>query len=61
MSTDAIISVTAATVVFGTFLGAVYFREIWKMTRRSAERPPKADQRLPVADSRSDHEFGPLG
>lgn len=58
MSTDAIFSVTAAIVVFGSFLGAVYFREIWKMARRSAEQPPNGP-RLSSDDARPDHEFGP--
>jgi hypothetical protein len=59
MSTDAIFDLTAAIVVFGTFLGAVYFREIWKMTRKSAAEPAKDCENLPEDNSRPDHEFGP--
>jgi hypothetical protein len=59
MSTDAIFDLTAAIVVFGTFLGAVYFREIWKMTRRSAADPAKVCENLPGDNSRPDHECGP--
>jgi hypothetical protein len=59
MSTDSIFSLTAAVVVFGSFLGAVYFREIWKMARKSAGEPQKRDDRLPGDDSRPDHDFGP--
>ena len=59
MSTDAIFDLTAAIVVFGTFLGAVYFREIWKMTRRPAAEPAKGCEGLPEESTRPDHEFGP--
>jgi hypothetical protein len=59
MSTDAIFDLTAAIVVFGIFLGAVYFREIWKMTRKSAAEPAKDCENPPGDNSRPDHEFGP--
>ena len=59
MSTDAIFDLTAAIVVFGSFLGAVYFREIWKMTRKSVAEPVRDSEGLPGDNSRPDREFGP--
>ncbi len=59
MSTDAVFDITAAMVVFGSFLGAVYFREIWKMSIKATDSPAKDCQCLPPSDSRADHEFGP--
>lgn len=44
MATDTVFDVTAAIVVFGSFLGGVYFREIWKMTRKATEPPVKGGQ-----------------
>jgi|HubBroStandDraft_1064217.scaffolds.fasta_scaffold1179652_1 hypothetical protein len=44
MSTDTVFDLTAAIVVFGSFLGAVYFREIWKMTRKATDQPAKGSE-----------------
>ena len=49
MSSDAILDLTAAVVVFGSFLGVLYIRELWTMARGSrniqedsADVPPPA-------------------
>ena len=49
MSSDAILDLTAAVVVFGSFLGVLYVRELWIMAHGSrniaedsANAPPPA-------------------
>ena len=56
MSTDAIFDLTAAIVVFGSFLGVVYFRDIWKMTGRGADRP--TGDHVSTNESQREDDFG---